>query len=282
VHATNPAIIPPAPRQLTPLGLRRLRREFAPSWTERAFTALILLWFPVLIAVAFGPLDDLRFEIWCRETMEFRILSADHEAPPYAVSFEFWPPRSDRVVGTCFTNDASKASLDRSFDYVQYDPARPTVSRLTGTRCGVFSWRWITLFINELSAVFLYALCRRRRLCEHGQVTAGRLLRQSRLDALFFRRRILRAPCRYTVMSFHFRDAAGRSHKGRAVMRRTPFRLEPGDEVTVIYDPLKTRRSICVEALGIEFIPKPDQTGSQDQEDRANSPASRSCCGPGR
>ena len=71
---------------------------------------------------------------------------------------------------------------------------------------------------------------------------------------MFCRKRFARGPCAYNSLKYRFEDEFGRSYERWANTRRSPFALQPGDEVTAIYDQDNPKRSIVVEALGLEFV----------------------------
>ena len=203
--------------------------------------------------------QDVVLEIRHEETTGHTLAASGGGDPLYAAWFEFELDEGEKYEKLSFTSDADRLPSHGDEVVVQYFRARPQISRIAGMRCGVKTfWSWILPFLLTLPMppvvdVVLRLIQRRRALCESGVATTGTLLEPNRFEALFLRRRRSRLPGRYWALKCSFEDEQGRTRRAPARMRRTPFALEPGDEVTVIYDPKKPRRSIVVEALGLEF-----------------------------
>ena len=267
---SDPITVPPPPRRLTPASLKRLRKEFA--LTARGlllfYAFMFIVRVPTLIVARVS--DDLLLEIWHKEAAGHARTPEDASDPPYVAWFEFELDDGEHHYGFSFAGDPSSLPAPDDEVVVQYVPGRPQISRISGMRRGVKTfWSWIFPFLLILPmpaviGIILRLIWRRRALCENGVATTGKLLEPNRFEALLWRRRCSRARSRYWALNCSFEDTQGRQRRGRADMRRTPFPLEPNDEVTVIYDPKRPRRSVVVEALALVFAAEEDQTGSRD------------------
>lgn len=255
--------IPPPPRRLTRASRKRLRREFAETWVG---TLLVFIWslcFPAVMFFILRGNHDLLLAVRHRTTTGRVTWVVPENGAPYNVVFTFRLLDGPEYENFSLTNNPDEVPGPGTEVLVQYSPRNPAISRIAGMRCRLVSWGilaisllplFFALVISPILDLTIPLLRRRRQLCENGVPTTGILLEQDWFLALFFRRRLSRGRCRYTLMHYRFEDASGRAHKGGAITRRTPFALEPGDEVTVIYDPDNPKRSITVEALGLEFV----------------------------
>jgi len=252
---------------------------------------VVLLALTVVPVALFGGTNDWLLSVH-RELAEGVVAS---EAPLshglHLVYYRFRTPDGQAHRGHCYLDDAELVSSLRSGGAVnvEYVPGKPWISRIAGMRHAPSSLRESLLRLVRTAGLFAAFLTfaavvyqRRRHLSERGVATRGEVLAPSGLDRAFNWKLITRGAWRWGRVRYRFVDAAARRHVGTMSTEGHAVSFQPGDEITVIYDPLKPRRSICIEAVGLEFIPKPDQTGSQDQQNQPIKPAPRSCCGPGR
>jgi hypothetical protein len=263
----DPSTVPPPPRRLTPESLKRLRKEF--TLTTRGlllfYAFMLIMQVPAFIVTRVS--DDVLLEIHHKEAVGRAREVKDSGGWPYAAWFEFELGDGQRHEDFSFTGKPSRLPAPGSEVTVQYVPGRPQICRIAGMRRGLRLWGWflpllLVLPMSPVIDVVLRLVRRRQALCEKGVATTGRLLRPNRLEVLVWRRRFSRARSPYWALNYSFEDAQGRTRRGCALMRRTPFPLEPGDEVTVIYDRTKPRRSIVVEALGLVFEGTPSRAAA--------------------
>jgi hypothetical protein len=261
--------IPPPPRRLTRTSRRRLRRELAETWVGKLAFCVVILWFAAFAFFISRANQDVLLAVRHRTTTGRVTLLLREDESPHGVCFAFTLPDGREYEDFSVTSDRDSVPEPGTEVTIQYYPPNPAISRIAGMRCRILPWAVFAvpvvaaLIAFPIADLVIRLLRRRRQLCENGVATTGILLEQDWFLALFFRRRVSRAKCRYTVMRCRFEDASGRTHKGGAVTRRSPFALEPGDEVTVIYDQDNPKRSIVVEALGLEFVGGA-KTGLQD------------------
>ncbi len=252
--------IPPAPRQLPPGMVRKLRRDVL---LPRVFGAIWLAT-GVVMLVVFLLLGD--------PTIDTRI-GANHETAtgtvtaikragsrnPYRVDYAFTAADGVEYEGRSYTRELHGLAVGSEVT-VEYLPDDPTRSRIKGHHYSAIP---VTMYL--LPAFFIVAggaiwasgivrLGRLRRLYEQGTVTTGTVV-GAKWNKLIGVKASPKTPRRILYeLRYRFTDDRGRERTSASRTYVVPdtFDFAEGDTIAVLFDRANPARSLALNLLGAE------------------------------
>lgn len=174
-----------------------------------------------------------------------------NSAHPWRVEFEFTLADGRTISAAGYTYDQKVAGLDPGAELaIEYDPEDPATARPVGGYVSV-SPPWITAIlavallpdplIGLILLLVVWSRARRERLLlQDGNAAMAEVVSVSPMRAISFGRR------HPFDVKYRFRDSVGQEITGRDRTYHYDWAagLKPGDQVAVIYDPMRSESNV--------------------------------------